>query len=454
MFCPNCGQQLPEGAAFCPRCGERLNKETAAQPVRPRDPQRSDTPAYGAGRTRKRPARASAGAVILRTFAVIAVLALVAVLGVFVGTRFVAKSDPAASAPTVAESPAAFPSSAPSAVTPVPLPSVTPRPAETSSAPAQDGWLDAYRTLLREEAAITAQTQAEQGGWGGYTSEYILYDIDKDGVPELIVKRGTCEADYTGTVYTWRGGAPLTLGEIHLGHGGVATWPGENAMLHIWGHMGYQQMSKVCISGTGLTEELIFEEDINQSGGEYTPTASVVLGSGALSLSVPTANELLLSCWQEVIDWAEGRGTAPSTAAGWPNGDPDFYMKLVDTDGAVQMSDREGPLAFSELMRSGTLYQYTEGDLSIADTSYADFNLDGSMDCLLCLNDGTEYGNYGLLLNHESGVTYGYFIFSMRAPQISPDATVSTSWSDSDPHRTLERFFFAGKDFFALYLQG
>jgi hypothetical protein len=103
-------------------------------------------------------------------------------------------------------------------------------------------------------------------------------------------------------------------------------------------------------------------------------------------------------------------------------------------------------------MRSGTLYQYTDGDLSITDTSYADFNLDGSTDCLLCLNDGTDYGNYGLLLNCEDGVTYGYFIYSMRAPQISPDGTVSTSWSDSEAHTTLERFFFSGKDFFTLYL--
>lgn len=447
MFCRNCGQRIQEGSVYCPRCGERLNGETAPEPSR--------RPASGEEVARLRLERRgnppspkrSPAAVVLRTLALIAALALVAALGVLIGRRMVRYDEPAASTPSTAE-PASY-----AAATPVPLPSVTPVPAEAeAAAPADGAYLEAYRELLREEAAFTAQTQAEQGGWGGYSSEYILYDIDKDSVPELIIKRGTCEADYTGTVYTLRAGEILTLGEIHLGHGGVATWPGENAMLHIWGHMGYQQMSKVCISGTGLTEELIFEEDINQSGAEYTSAGAVVPGSGALYLSVPSSNELLLSCWQEVIDWAEGRGKAPATAAGWPNEDPDFYMKLVDTDGLVQMSDREGQLAFSELMRSGTLYQYTDGDLSITDTSYADFNLDGSMDCLLCLNDGTEYGNYGLLLNCEDGVTYGYFIYSMRAPQISPDGTVSTSWSDSEAHTTLERFFFSGKDFFTLYL--
>lgn len=38
-FCPNCGTQLPEGAAACPNCGAFVNAQQPAQPVQPVQPQ-------------------------------------------------------------------------------------------------------------------------------------------------------------------------------------------------------------------------------------------------------------------------------------------------------------------------------------------------------------------------------------------------------------------------------
>lgn len=53
----------------------------------------------------------------------------------------------------------------------------------------------------------------------GYTMDgYTLYDVDKNGVPELIVKFGTCEADYDGRLYTFDGTKVVYVDEFAMGH--------------------------------------------------------------------------------------------------------------------------------------------------------------------------------------------------------------------------------------------
>ncbi len=43
MFCPNCGNQVADGAKFCPKCGA-----TIATPEQPQQPQQPPQPNYGA----------------------------------------------------------------------------------------------------------------------------------------------------------------------------------------------------------------------------------------------------------------------------------------------------------------------------------------------------------------------------------------------------------------------
>lgn len=42
--------------------------------------------------------------------------------------------------------------------------------------------------------------------------EYCVYDMNKDGIKELIVKTGTCEADYVYRFYSCEYGKIITLG--------------------------------------------------------------------------------------------------------------------------------------------------------------------------------------------------------------------------------------------------
>ena len=64
----------------------------------------------------------------------------------------------------------------------------------TVSASAEEpAWVLAYEQMLTDKRIQISEEPVE------YSSPelwYLVYDIDKDGTPEMIIKTGTCEADY------------------------------------------------------------------------------------------------------------------------------------------------------------------------------------------------------------------------------------------------------------------
>lgn len=95
---------------------------------------------------------------------------------------------------------------------------------------------------------------------------YFLYDITGDGIPEIWVESGTCEADHAISVYTYKD--KLTI--LDAGEEGNAShsgfFRGEDYILQVSGHMGYQAWSKITYHNGKLKREVIFEEDLNESG--------------------------------------------------------------------------------------------------------------------------------------------------------------------------------------------
>ena len=99
----------------------------------------------------------------------------------------------------------------------------------------------------------------------GEYNDYYLYDIDKDGVKELLLQEGTCEADYMYQVYTIENGEAVSLGELSGGHtmffedteGGNGS-----SILRMQAHMGYERISRVTLSNGSLSEEEISEREL------------------------------------------------------------------------------------------------------------------------------------------------------------------------------------------------
>ena len=148
-----------------------------------------------------------------------------------------------------------------SAVTPeptvIPEPTATPVPAENPSNYQDMPEYAKYASFIQNLCANTAGT-----------TEIALYDIDEDGIRELIFSHGTCEADWINDVYTLENDTNvISIGSIGS-HVMLYTAPDGNGIYSQFGHMGYEKIDRFTKNGNALNEENIATTDVGS--GEYT----------------------------------------------------------------------------------------------------------------------------------------------------------------------------------------
>ena len=103
--------------------------------------------------------------------------------------------------------------------------------------------------------------------YGGDYMEYFLYDITGDGIPELWIKYGTCEANYIVKVceydkeYNYK-----TIWKSNAGHCGF--YEGKGYILKVYAHMGEAYWTKLTYYGNNIVETTIFEEDVSEVDNE------------------------------------------------------------------------------------------------------------------------------------------------------------------------------------------
>ena len=167
-----------------------------------------------------------------------------------------------------------------------------------------DGWEEAFSGVLD---SLEAEKPADAEN-PALEYSYLLYDIDKDGIPELITKTGTCEADYTGTVYTCKSGEAVKTGEFGLGHAALYTDPGKNGIIVWWGHMGAAGGVRYSLTDGQISSEQIFEETLNIQNdpeAQYTPIEDYVAGTKPLSL-YDVSLRLPLDIYAEILESLAG----------------------------------------------------------------------------------------------------------------------------------------------------
>ena len=117
---------------------------------------------------------------------------------------------------------------------------------------------------------------------------YCMYDIDKDDIPEMIIKCGDCEANYHGQVFKYdtKKDDTVLIGDIGMGHTVMYSYPDGNGIIQDIAHMGWQMMSRISIENGELTETKLYEEEI---GGdeEYTEVSSIVKGAKYIEEAAP-----------------------------------------------------------------------------------------------------------------------------------------------------------------------
>ena len=114
-------------------------------------------------------------------------------------------------------------------------------------------YTDVYKEKLNDILANHRDRNSDM-----FNMVYTLYDMNKDGTPELLVKTGTCEADFVIDVYSCRNGECITAGTgLPGGHTSFAFDYVADQIVLSGGHMGYFFMSWYDLDENGKVRHLI-----------------------------------------------------------------------------------------------------------------------------------------------------------------------------------------------------
>ncbi len=110
-------------------------------------------------------------------------------------------------------------------------------------------------------------------GQSGFYPTYTIYDIDKDGTPELIIRLGDNEAEYRWKFYTFENGDIIELGEYTASHSALYGISNENGVYAHEAIQGYERLVKLeKENGKIVPEVVIAEHEVEHfsNGDDYT----------------------------------------------------------------------------------------------------------------------------------------------------------------------------------------
>ncbi len=277
---------------------------------------------------------------------------------------------------------------------------------------ASEDWQKAYRQLLDD----TFIDENNPGYSDYYLQSYGIYDVDKDGIPELLITTGTCEADYVTSVYCYIDGQVKALSELGSGHTQFYTYPDDNGIIQYIAHMGYGYAVRYTLKDGELIEDedALLEDDLNErlqvdADAEYVSVSSVVEGA------IPIGSCSLLYTYG--LLGYESRIVTDSEIS------HDNFVKRIDAITSLKDSFfavypmeywnnssilSNGEKTLIQIYDDPSLLGSTNGERVIKDLYYGDFDNDGYEECLAVLEEG-EYENKLLILfTYQNGRIYGY----------------------------------------------
>ena len=119
---------------------------------------------------------------------------------------------------------------------------------------------------IRDEyLRLLSDNKADNSDFGYSDTGYFLFDLDDNGIPELWIKSGTCEADYRILVYTYGNGSRKVYDES-AGH--TSFYKGDGYVLKVYGYMGMTNWDKLTYNGFTITETTIYAGDSTYEGDD------------------------------------------------------------------------------------------------------------------------------------------------------------------------------------------
>jgi hypothetical protein len=100
---------------------------------------------------------------------------------------------------------------------------------------------------------------------GPYSCHYSLFDMDSNGIPELILDIGTCHADRTYHVYTFKNRQSIFVEKFSSSHSRLygRTSKSEGQLIQVQGHMLGQQVYELNLNNAYVSKNLILSGSVN-----------------------------------------------------------------------------------------------------------------------------------------------------------------------------------------------
>ncbi|MCC8136421.1 MAG: zinc ribbon domain-containing protein [Ruminococcus sp.] len=243
MFCTNCGKEVYDNTIFCEHCGARI---AAENPYPTAVPPKNDKP-------KKSP---------LLWVIVVLLVILIAAVGIvgFLYFKNENEKDDERDSSSVSEVEAtedeteAEETEAETTEAEAQTTTAATTVAATTAEPTTEPVVIDY-SLYDDLIDYAYEEMVEMGVTYTY-SEFYLFDADQDGVDELILKAGTCEADTIYEFYTIEDGEIVDLGSISGSHSSLAV-DGDTLYTNK-AYMGTQEIGMVVIDAYGVYTDVIY----------------------------------------------------------------------------------------------------------------------------------------------------------------------------------------------------
>mgnify|MGYP005803002601 CR=1 FL=1 len=176
----------------------------------------------------------------------------------------------------------------------------------------------------------------------GDGSQYALYDLDKDGIQEMILSAGTCEGDWSNSVYTVSNQAAVMMGSFATT---VSLYEAEdgNGLYAVHGHMGSETMYQITKSGNQLGIATVSQRQLSGTEDYYSNANGVSwlsIGNGNTGETAPAS------------EGTDSSGNSPDYIL------PDSSNRIIDPSEFGDFSINDMQMAVNEIYaRHGRRFQ-------------------------------------------------------------------------------------------------
>ena len=135
-----------------------------------------------------------------------------------------------------------------------------------------------YRNVLQ-----STEYEYEETMGGDYLT-YGLCDLDGDGVLEMLVMEGTCEADFIWHVYTVGEMGAKEVGSFGGGHSKLYL-DDEDGVLCVYGQMGHERIDRITYDGQYISIHTLQEQDLADGeaySGPGSPVATALISDPSM----------------------------------------------------------------------------------------------------------------------------------------------------------------------------